>query len=158
MNSTSPDELRSQSKREADQVWRELWTRQVHGIERRMCRAFQDGLEVLAPHGLNGAAMPELSALSAGLQRLSGWRIAKVPGLIPVREFFGLLRGRRFPAPDWIRSHSHLAYTPEPDAFHDLFGHLPQLASEDFRNVLLVLAEAAQEASDARLIALERVY
>lgn len=150
-----PARHRQASERERDSVWRALCERQRPAVLRGMCREFLDGADVLA---LDDARMPRHAELSRKLHDACGWRIETVPGLIPVDEFFALLRARRFPSPMWIRHPDDLEYTPEPDAFHDLFGHVPQLCSPTFSRVLEALADAARGASRAQLDAIERVY
>jgi phenylalanine-4-hydroxylase len=49
-------------------------------------------------------------------------------------------------------------YTPEPDAFHDLYGHVPQLASPAISRVLDELADAAHDATTDEIAVIERVY
>jgi len=136
-------------------VWRRLFERQGPAAERGMCAEFKRGLVAA---GLEARRMPQHGALSRRLMNVCGWRIETVPGLIPARDFFALLRDRRFPSPDWIRHPDDLEYTPEPDAFHDLFGHVPQLVSPPFTRVLEHLAFAARRASDEELAEIERVY
>jgi phenylalanine-4-hydroxylase len=150
-----PARHRQASDRERDAVWRTLCERQQPAVLRGMCREFLEGANVLA---LDTARMPRHDELSRRLHDACGWRIATVPGLIPVDEFFALLRERRFPSPEWIRHPLDLEYTPEPDAFHDLFGHVPQLCSPPFSRVLEALADAARGASQAQLDEIERVY
>jgi phenylalanine-4-hydroxylase len=146
---------RRASRSERDLVWRTLFERQIGAVRRGMAREFLAGT---GRAGLDPARMPRHGALSRRLARLCGWRIETVPGLIPVRDFVALLRDRHFPAPDWIRHPDDLLYTPAPDAFHDLFGHVPQLASRAFVPVLESLAARAEGASDAQLARIERVY
>lgn len=146
---------RRASARQRDRVWRTLVERQIGAVRAGMAREFLDGL---ARAGLDPARMPRHAELSDTLANRCGWRIETVPGLIPVRDFFALLRARRFPAPDWIRHPEDLEYTPEPDAFHDLFGHVPQLASPAYTEILERIADAARDADDAQLAEVERVY
>lgn len=146
---------RRASRRQQDLVWRALVERQIGAVRRGMAREFLEGLDRVA---LDPARMPRHGPLSRKLASLCGWRIESVPGLIPARDFFALLRDRRFPAPDWIRHPDDLEYTPEPDAFHDLYGHVPQLASAEYRSILELLANAARDAHDAGLEEIERVY
>ena len=150
-----PARHRQASDRDRDSVWRTLCERQRPAVLRGMCREFLEGANVLA---LDPARMPRHDELSRRLHDACGWRIATVPGLIPVDEFFALLRERRFPSPEWIRHPLDLEYTPEPDAFHDLFGHVPQLCSPAFTRVLEALADSARGAARAELDAIERVY
>lgn len=146
---------RQASDAQRDGVWRLLCERQRPAIERGMCREFVEGLGRVA---FDPARMPRHAELSRTLFDVCGWRIETVPGLIPAREFFTLLRDRRFPSPDWIRHPDDLEYTPEPDLFHDVFGHVPQLASPSISSALAAMAERARDASDAELAELERVY
>jgi len=146
---------RRASSSQQDLVWRTLVERQVEAVRAGMAHEFLAGLDRVA---LDPSRLPRHGALSAKLRALCGWRIETVPGLIPPRDFFALLRDRRFPSPEWIRHPDDLEYTPAPDAFHDLFGHVPQLASEAFVAILARLADAAREASDFELAEIERVY
>lgn len=147
--------LRRASHNEQDAVWRALCERQRPALERGMCSAFLDGARAIQ---LDPARMPSHRELSTRLFDACGWRIETVPGLIPAEDFFALLRERRFPSPEWIRHPDDLEYTPEPDAFHDLFGHVPQLASPACARVLDALAEAARDATTEEIAAIERVY
>lgn len=146
---------RHASRRQQDLVWRALCARQLAPVRRGMAREFLEGMDRAA---LDTTRLPRHRSLSRKLHDLCGWRIETVPGLIPVPDFFALLRDRRFPSPDWIRHPEQLEYTPEPDAFHDLYGHVPQLASPHCTAVLETLAHAARGASRARLAEVERVY
>ena len=56
----------------------------------------------------------------------------RVDGLVPDKEFFHLLAERIFPSTDFIRERSELGYTPSPDMFHDLLGHVPLLIDKRF--------------------------
>ncbi|MGA8265324.1 MAG: phenylalanine 4-monooxygenase, partial [Ignavibacteriaceae bacterium] len=72
--------------------------------------------------------------------------VARVPGLIDVNDFFGLLRRRVFPSTDYIRGKEELDYTPAPDCFHDMFGHMPLLTDKDFAEFYQQFGEAALKA------------
>jgi phenylalanine-4-hydroxylase len=47
-----------------------------------------------------------------------------------------MLAARRFPTTTWLRSRDSLEYTPEPDIFHDVFGHVPMHANNIFADFL----------------------
>jgi phenylalanine-4-hydroxylase len=47
-----------------------------------------------------------------------------------------MLAARMFPTTTWIRSRESLEYTPEPDIFHDVFGHVPMHAHPVFADFL----------------------
>jgi phenylalanine-4-hydroxylase len=47
-----------------------------------------------------------------------------------------MLAARQFPTTTWLRSRDSLEYTPEPDIFHDVFGHVPMHAHSVFADFL----------------------
>lgn len=116
----SPDE---------NQVWAELYARQVQAINHRACDEFMQGLELLAlPHD----RVPQLPDVSAVLRKTTGWEVAPVPALIPFQQFFELLSQKKFPAATFIRRRDEMNYLQEPDIFHELFGHAPLLTNPYF--------------------------
>ncbi len=110
-------------------VWSILYDRQDALLARRGCDAFLSGLGAL---DLNSGGIPDFAAINPRLERLTGWRVIAVPGLIPDAAFFELLAHRRFPAARFIRDPRELDYLSEPDIFHDVFGHVPMLTDPVF--------------------------
>jgi phenylalanine-4-hydroxylase len=47
-----------------------------------------------------------------------------------------MLAARQFPTTTWLRNRDSLEYTPEPDIFHDVFGHVPMHAHRVFADFL----------------------
>lgn len=82
--------------------------------------------------GIEEDAIPELRELHRRLNRLSGWSIVKAVGYVQPRVFFQLLKKKVFPCNDLLRHPSELAYTSEPDMWHDVMGHLPMLVDPVF--------------------------
>ena len=66
-----------------------------------------------------------------------------MPGLIDNRQFFELMANRQFPATTWLRTRDQLDYLPEPDMFHDTFGHVPVLSNQAFCDFLAALSRIA---------------
>ena len=155
--SSPPRPRATTSQRNA--VWSSLCRAQIPALERGLCRDFVDGA---ARAGLDPTRAPRLAQLSARLHNTCGWRIELVDGLIPAAEVFALLRERRFPAPDWLRHPNDLEYTPEPDMFHDVFGHVPQLAAPRIAACIDAIADRAAPRHDGqddeRVVAAERLY
>ena len=88
----------------------------------RACDEFLAGLGGL---GVVADGLPRFDRLSEVLDRATGWRIVAVPGLVPDHIFFEHLANRRFPVTWWIRRPDQMDYLQEPDAFHDIYGHVP---------------------------------
>jgi phenylalanine-4-hydroxylase len=64
-----------------------------------------------------------------------------VPGLVPAEDFFRHLANRTFVAGRFIRTPEQIDYIPEPDIFHDVFGHVPLLAHPMFANYMQAYGE-----------------
>jgi phenylalanine-4-hydroxylase len=125
---------------EEDEVWNTVAHELAIKHVRFACRAYRDGAAALAlPRG----KVPQLAAVTARLEQLTGWRLEPVPGLVPTRTFYAALADRRFLCTQYIRHHSVPFYTPEPDVVHELIGHANMLASP----VLAQLCECAGQAS-----------
>ncbi|MEI8298524.1 MAG: phenylalanine 4-monooxygenase [Pseudomonadota bacterium] len=106
-------------------VWDQLYARQMGLLAERAVPDFLSGVVAL---GMNAPGIPDFELLSTRLQRLTGWSVVAVPGLVPDEVFFEHLANRRFVAGNFIRSAEQLDYLQEPDVFHDVFGHVPLLA------------------------------
>ena len=114
-------------------IWRRLFERQSKLLPGRACAEYVEGLRAL---GVAAEGIPEFERLSDILERTTGWRIVAVPGLVPDDVFFEHLANRRFPATNWIRRPEQMDYLQEPDAFHDVFGHVPVLMNPVFADYM----------------------
>lgn len=126
---------------EEQETWRILFERQMERLPGRASQAYMDGIVAT---GFPNSRIPDFeSDLNPRLKPLTGWRVAAVPGLIPNREFFELMADRQFPATTWVRRRDQLDYLPEPDMFHDTFGHVPVLTNQAFCDFLAALSRIA---------------
>ena len=57
-----------------------------------------------------------------------------------------MLKLKVFPSTDYIRGKEELDYTPAPDLFHDIFGHMPLLTNKNFAAFYQRFGLAASEA------------
>jgi phenylalanine-4-hydroxylase len=142
---------------EADhRTWISLYDRQAEILSRRACDAFLSGLDTL---GLRGQGIPDFDQLNEKLLALTGWRIVAVPGLVPDAVYFDHLANRRFPAANFIRRANELAFSPDPDIFHDVFGHVPMLTNPVFADYIQAYGKVGLGAlSLGRLHNLGRLY
>jgi phenylalanine-4-hydroxylase len=110
-------------------TWDTLYARQAKLLPGRASQAFLRGLDQLK---LSESGIPNFEELSDRLEKLTGWRVVAVPGLVPDDVFFDHMANRRFVAGNFIRRPDQLDYLQEPDVFHDVFGHVPMLADPVF--------------------------
>ena len=114
-------------------VWSELVGRRMPQLRDHACREYLDGF---AQIGLREDRLPDLKAVSARLGPRTGWQSTPVSGFLPADAFFEMLANRMFPTTTWLRSRESMEYTPEPDIFHDVFGHVPMHAHPVFGDFL----------------------
>ncbi|MDB5447813.1 MAG: phhA [Phenylobacterium sp.] len=138
------------------EVWTTLYERQRELLPGRACDPFLRGLEAL---DLHRAGIPDFRRINEELERLTGWTVVAVPGLVPDEVFFEHLANRRFPAGQFIRRPDQLDYLQEPDIFHDVFGHVPMLTDPVFADYMQAYGEGGRRAQGlGRLTNLARLY
>jgi phenylalanine-4-hydroxylase len=103
-------------------VWATLYRRRMVALQGSGSRLFLEGAERI---GLQPDRVPDLADVNRRLASRTGWSAVAVSGFLPAREFFSCLAGQRFPTTVTVRPRQHLDYLPEPDIFHDVFGHVP---------------------------------
>ncbi|HMT03706.1 MAG TPA: phenylalanine 4-monooxygenase [Burkholderiales bacterium] len=114
---------------EENNIWGILYNRQIKLIKNRACKDYIIGLEKLE---FNDKLIPQPIEVSERLKTYTGWSVEPVPALIDFNYFFELLSKRKFPAASFIRCREDIDYLPEPDIFHELFGHCPMLTEPNF--------------------------
>ncbi|HEV8356046.1 MAG TPA: phenylalanine 4-monooxygenase [Gemmatimonadales bacterium] len=124
-------------------VWATLYSRRMPALRRTASRVFLEGAEAI---GLEADRIPDLAVLNRRLAARTGWSAVPVAGFLPAGEFFRALAGRRFPTTVTIRPADRLDYVPEPDVFHDVFGHVPLHADPVFADFLQRFGEVASRA------------
>jgi phenylalanine-4-hydroxylase len=133
-------------------TWAELVGRRMQQIEAHACREYVEGFHKI---GLRVDQLPNLAEINQRLQPLTGWRATPVSGFLPPDAFFAMLAARQFPTTTWLRSRESLDYIPEPDIFHDVFGHVPMHAHPVFADFLQHYGEICAALKDKD--ALERM-
>jgi len=137
-------------------IWRTLFSRQLPLIEKYAAPEVLHGIQTL---GASADRIPDFVDASKTLERLTGWRIVAVPGLIPEQQFYAHLSAKRFPVSVWMRNRSELDYLQEPDLFHDFFGHVPLLTNPVFAKFMQAYGDAGPKADSHHAIKmLARLY
>lgn len=114
---------------EEDDVWGDLFTRQMQSLSGRAAPAFFEGVKALH---LDPSRVPQVKQLTERLQGLTDAGAFGVPAIIPPKQFFTLLSERKFPVATFLRRREHMDYIEEPDLFHEVFGHLPMMTQPEF--------------------------
>jgi len=133
---------------ENQETWRILFDRQMEFLADRASRVYLDGarsIKLVRDH------IPYLEgprSINTFLKQLTGWQSRAVPGYIPAKAFFACLARREFPTTIVIRPKQSIDYLPEPDIFHDVFGHVPLHADPVFADFLQAYGKAALTTND----------
>ncbi|MCH8246692.1 MAG: phenylalanine 4-monooxygenase [Bacteroidetes bacterium] len=150
------DEIVTPDYSEEDQNnWKFLFNRQMDLLPGRAGDAFMNGVEEL---GITSEGIPSLAKMSERMEAVTNWRIARIPGLLHEKDFFNLISNRVFPSTDYLRGADELDYTPAPDCFHDMFGHMPMLSEPAFADYYQLFGQAAMNAEGHQRVQLERLH
>ncbi|HEY5578413.1 MAG TPA: hypothetical protein VIL12_01850 [Acidimicrobiia bacterium] len=104
-------------------TWEELYRRQVPRIRRHACSDYLVGFELL---DLPTREIPSVQFLNSRITPATGWKVIRTEVRYSDADKWYLhFQEREFLVTDYIRSWEELDWTPEPDMFHDIFGHLP---------------------------------
>ncbi|MEO7969760.1 MAG: tryptophan synthase subunit alpha [bacterium] len=138
----------------------QLWQSILQIIEpQHRWHACKEYLECIARLDLPRDRVPQLSEVSAKVERVSGFRLEPVAGLVQPRVFLESLANGVFLCTQYIRHHSTPLYTPEPDVVHELLGHAVTLASEPLAELNRMVGRAVRgTTSSEALERLSRVY
>ena len=112
----------------ADQhaIWADLYAgiHQPYLLE-HICHSYHEGLAHLQ---LDPLRIPSVAYLNERIQPRTGWRIERtVVRYTAADVWYKKFAQRIFLITDYLRTRDQIEFTPEPDMFHDIFGHLPYL-------------------------------
>ena len=153
---------------ENHEVWRDLFDRRWTVLEEQVSRQFIEGMKILR---LTRDRLPllddlvltqditiaggevlkkgtKLDGINKFLKAQSDWASHGVPGYLPAVAFFACLAHREFPTTVLIRPREVMDYLPEPDIFHDVFGHVPLHTLKVFADFLQTYGRAAMQVAD----------
>jgi phenylalanine-4-hydroxylase len=137
-------------------AWATLCRRRMEALPGTACQEFLRGLELL---DLDLQRVPRLGDINARLAPLTGFQAVAVPGYVPARDFFDCLAKRLFPTTITVRPLEKLDYLPEPDIFHDVFGHVPLHTNPYLADFLQRFGQAGLAAeTEEELTGLSRLF
>lgn len=115
-------------------IWADLFAgvNQPYLME-HICQQFKDGMKLLEldPHHI-----PTVAHLNAHINPRTGWRIERtVVRYTLADDWYKKFAQRIFLITDYLRTRDQMEFTPEPDMFHDIFGHLPYLTLEFYARI-----------------------
>lgn len=125
---------------EQNKTWAELYRRQIPRVDRWACADYLDGFEKLA---LPSEEVPSVEYLNSKITPATGWTIVRTDvRYTDADEWYRQFDQRNFLITDYMRSWEELDWTPEPDMFHDIFGHLPFMTLPHYARLQEMFAPA----------------
>ena len=129
---------------EQHRIWSTLARRQLSRARRYACREYLEGTEIL---DLPLDRIPSLHFLNRRIAPRTGWKTRRT--LIrysDAQPWYQAFARKEFLITDYVRGWHELDFTPEPDMFHDIFGHLPFMVLPRYTELQEMFAPAFQRA------------
>ena len=133
---------------ENQETWQTLYDRQMSYLEECASNVYLSGARSIRLVRDHIPYLEGPKSINTYLRQLTGWQSRAVPGYIPAKAFFACLARREFPTTIVIRPKESIDYLPEPDIFHDVFGHVPLHADPVFADFLQTYGKAALTTDD----------
>lgn len=141
---------------EQHRIWNELFSG-VHlpHLGEHICQEWHDGMKLLE---LPAERIPTVEHINSRITPRTGWRIERtVVRYTLADDWYKKFARRTFLITDYLRSFEQMRFTPEPDMFHDIFGHLPFLTLEFYARIEDKFAPAYLKASEAEREVIKRL-
>lgn len=127
------------------ETWRAILHAHQQTRESQVCDLFLKGVKIL---NLSENSIPDLEQINQILRQRTGFEGVLVEGLEDGASFYRLLKNRKFPVGNFIRSSQDHGYTPAPDIVHDLYGHLPFYTDAPYADFCQAFGAAATHYAD----------
>ena len=115
-----------------------IWADLFAGIHKpylleHICQEFKDGFALLE---LDPRHIPTVAHLNDHITPRTGWHIERTVVRYTLADDWYKKFGQRiFLITDFLRTRDQIEFTPEPDMFHDIFGHLPYLTMDFYARI-----------------------
>lgn len=104
-------------------IWKALFAKQAPAVEKYACKEYLEGARRLR---LPADRIPSVQWLNERITPFTGWRTVRTTvRYSDAVQWYKHFAQKEFLITDYVRSADELDFTPEPDMFHDVFGHLP---------------------------------
>jgi phenylalanine-4-hydroxylase len=127
-------------------IWATLYARQLPVVQQHASRLYLEGFDIL---GMATDRIPSLQELNARITPRTDWRtvrtVVRYSDAVPWYHHFAK---RQFLITDYMRGRHELDFTPEPDMFHDIFGHQPFMVLPKYTALQELFAPAFLRAND----------
>ena len=125
---------------EQHDIWKALFARQANQVQKYACREYLEGSENLK---LPSDGIPSVQWLNERITPLTGWKTLRTRvRYSDAVQWYSHFAKKEFLITDYVRSREELDFTPEPDMFHDVYGHLPYFTLPKYVEIQELFAPA----------------
>ncbi|MBI2572391.1 hypothetical protein HYV86_00885 [Candidatus Woesearchaeota archaeon] len=137
------------------EVWKHVSEKLAVLHDKHACSLYKEGRSLLT---LPTGNVPQLRDLNRELERISGFQLEPIHGLVSAHEFMMKLSEGVMLCTQYIRHHSKPEFSPEPDIIHEVFGHVPMFVHPEIIALNKLIGNAARRATEEQLLWLNRLY
>lgn len=137
-------------------IWADLFAG-IHQpyLTEHICAEWKIGMELLK---LDPRGIPTVKHLIEHITPRSGWTIERtVVRYTLADDWYKKFAQRVFLITDYLRTRDQMEFTPEPDMFHDIFGHLPFLTQKFYADIEDKFAPAYMKATQEEREVIKRL-
>jgi phenylalanine-4-hydroxylase len=141
---------------EQHRIWAELFSgiQQPH-LSEHICHEWHRGMRRLK---LAPTLIPTVKHLNDHITPFTGWRVERtVVRYTKADDWYRKFAERVFLVTDYIRTPDQMSFTPEPDMFHDIYGHLPFLTMDFYAKIEDKFAPAYLKATEEEREVIKRL-
>lgn len=129
---------------EQHDIWRSLYSIQAPKVQQYACREYLEGSEYLQ---LPSDRIPSVPWLNERITPRTGWKTVRTKvRYSDAVQWYQHFARHEFLVTDYVRSREELEFTPEPDMFHDVYGHLPYFTLPRYVEIQEMFAPAFHKA------------
>jgi phenylalanine-4-hydroxylase len=129
---------------EQHRIWTELHSRQAPQVQKYACREYLSGAQNLQ---LPPDRIPSVQWLNGRITPRTGWKTLRTKvRYSDAVQWYNHFARKEFLVTDYVRGADELDFTPEPDMFHDVYGHLPYFTLRPYVEIQEMFAPAFHRA------------
>lgn len=123
-----------------NKMWETLIKKQLPNVKKFACKEFLEGLKIV---DFSTDMIPDPRNLTEKIMPHTGWKIIRTNiHYLDQIDWYRHTLKKQFPTTSYLRSWDEFEFTPDPDLFHDTFGHIPIVAIPETVEILEMFAQA----------------
>ena len=137
-----------------------IWAALYAGIDQphlteHICREWHQGMNRIK---LSPTQIPTIEHMNSHITPHTGWQVERtIVRYTMADDWYKKFAQKVFLVTDYLRTRDQMAFTPEPDMFHDIFGHLPFLTLDFYAKIENKFAPAYMKATEAEREVIKRL-